>query len=417
MSRSGRGTRICVLASYPRLGEVLTHLVPPLSAEEALALHDRLARNVVRRALALVATGDARVEVRTDAAFHRVAHEWLGGGFSTRYQGEGDRGDRIRLAFGDAFAAGERRVVAVGSDCPRLAAAHIREALARLEKADVVLGPATGGGIYLVALRKESAKRSVPVLFSGIPWGTPEVLDRVLEIADSHGLTSALLETLPCVDTPDDIADAEHTLAAVEPSPTTGVTVVIPTLDGAELVATAVRSALAAGAAQVIVVGVAPGDETRAAASTAGALALDGPPDHAGQLNAGAKAATGNVLIFLGPGDTLPPDACVRVRNALSQPGVVGGALAFAQPARARHDGLLCLSRRALARLTRNANSDQALFVSAAVFRDVEGFTDVAGREKSEFVARLKRFGTVRILREPAVTSSRGAYSNDDSRH
>ena len=116
--------------------------------------------------LALQATGDARTQVRTDAAFARVAHDWLGRGFAARYQGEGDLGDRIRLAFGETFSRGAERVVVVGSDCPRLTAAHLRDALARLDRVDVVFGPADDGGYYLVALGREASKRSVPVLFS-----------------------------------------------------------------------------------------------------------------------------------------------------------------------------------------------------------------------------------------------------------
>ena len=115
-----------MLARYPRLGEVKTRLVPPLTAEEALALHDALARHTLRALLAVQATGDARAEVRTDAAFARVAFDWLGHGYKARYQGEGDLGDRIRLAFGESFGRGAHRVVVVGSDCPSLSAQHIR---------------------------------------------------------------------------------------------------------------------------------------------------------------------------------------------------------------------------------------------------------------------------------------------------
>ncbi len=171
VTRSGRKNYVVMLTRYPRLGEVKTRLAPPLSPEDALALHDRLTRHTLRSMLALQATGDARAQVRTDAAFARVAYDWLGHGFAARYQGEGDLGDRIRLAFGEAFARGAERVVVVGSDCPRLTAGHLRDALARLDKIDVVLGPADDGGYYLVALGRDASKRSVPVLFSNVALG------------------------------------------------------------------------------------------------------------------------------------------------------------------------------------------------------------------------------------------------------
>ena len=293
MTRSGRGSRICILTRFPRLGEVKTRLTPPLSAEEALALHDRLTRHTLRRSLAVAATGDARVEVRTDAAFAQVARDWLGPGFAPRYQGEGDLGDRIRLAFGDTFGRGAKRVVVIGSDCPRLTSDHLRDALRRLAHVDVVLGPAEDGGYYLVALRGESARRSVPVLFTRVPWGTPDVLAATIEIAEEHGLTYALLETLPDVDTAEDLADALGALAAAELPPEPRVSVVIPALDDAEYVAAAIASALDAGATDVIVVDGGSRDATREVAAAAGARVLESAPGRARQLDAGARDAGG----------------------------------------------------------------------------------------------------------------------------
>ena len=407
VTRSGRGSRICILTRYPRLGEVKTRLVPPLSAEEALALHERLTRHTLRRALTLAATSEARVEVRTDAAFHRVAHDWLGGGFSTRYQGEGDLGDRIRLVFGEAFASGEQRVVLVGSDCPRLTSAHLRDALARLGDADVVLGPATDGGYYLVALRRESSKRSVPVLFSEVPWSTADVLARTIEIAERHGLTVALLEPLPDVDRPEDLTDAEVALTACELSANARVSVVIPVLDDAPGVAAAVTSARTAGADEIVVIDGGSRDGTRAIATAAGARVLTSAPGRARQMNAGAAAATGDILVFLHADTLLPPRACVLARAALARPGVAAGAFGFAVPTDTRLGRIVDFAGRWRARLTRFPHGDQALFVSACTFRDLGGFPDLPTMEDWELVTRLRRLGVVQILHEPAVTSAR----------
>ena len=407
MTRSGRGSRICILTRYPRLGEVKTRLVGPLSAEEALALHDRLARHTLRRALALAATGEARVEVRPDAAFHRVAHDWLGGGFSTRYQGEGDLGDRMRLAFSDAFARGERSVVVVGSDCPRLTSAHLRDALARLDDADVVLGPAIDGGYYLVALRRESAKRSVPVLFSDVPWSTAAVLTRTLKIAEEHDLSVALLEPLPDVDRPEDVADAEAALASCELATDATVSVVIPALDDAMCVGATVTSALGGGASEIIVVDGGSRDDTRTAAIAAGARVIDGAPGRARQMNVGALDATGDVLLFLHADTMLPPHACDLALAALARPGVVAGAFGFAVPTRTPLGRIVDFAGRWRARLTGFPHGDQGLFVTASTFRELDGFPDLPTMEDWELVARLRRLGIVRILPQPALTSAR----------
>lgn len=381
--------------------------MPPLSAEEALDLHDRMARHTLRRAQALQATGEARVEVRTDAAFSRVAHEWLGGGFLSRYQGEGDLGDRIRLAFGDAFGRGERRVVVVGTDCPRLTSAQLRETFDRLERADVVLGPATDGGYYLVGLRKESAKRSVPVLFSGVPWSTAEVLERTLAIADERGLTCALLEMLPDVDRPEDLPDAELALARSVLSTDATVSVVIPALDDEEFVTAAVRSALNAGAHEVIVADGGSVDASRRAAAAAGARVITCDPGRARQMNAGAAAATGSILLFLHADTLLPADACALAREALATPRTVAGAFGFAVTAGARNAALITLVGGLRSRLSGTPFGDQALFMPADTFWNLGGYPDLPTMEDLELVTRLRRLGKVRQLRPRAVTSAR----------
>ena len=407
VTRSGRKNRICLLTRFPRLGEVKTRLVPPLSAEEALALHDRMARHTLRRALAVAATGEAKVEVRTDAAFTHAAAEWLGGGFSSRYQGEGDLGDRIRLAFGNGFSRGDKRVVVIGSDCPQMTSAHLRDALRRLSHVDLVLGPAEDGGYYLVALRSESAKRSVPVLFSGIPWSTPDVIDATIEIAEKNGLTYAVLETLPDVDTLDDLEDARAALDAAQLPAEPTVSVIIPALDDANCVSAAIASARAAGAAEVIVVDGGSLDATRDVGATAGARVLDSAPGRASQMDAGAAEARGDVLLFLHADTVLPASAAALACETLAREQVAAGGFSFAVPADARHARLISAVGRMRHRLGGPPYGDQGIFMAAQTWRDLGGFGDVRVMEDIEMTTRLRRLGSVVVRPERAVTSAR----------
>ena len=404
MSRSKN--LITMLTRYPRLGEVKTRLVPPLPPEEALDLHDRLTRHTLRTMLAVQATGDAKCQVRTDAAFTHAAHEWLGGGFSTRYQGEGDLGDRIRIAFGDGFSAGKQKVVVVGSDCPRLTSAHLRDALRRLDGVDVVLGPATDGGYYLIALRKETAKRAVPFLFSNVPWSTAEVLDATIELAEKHDLSYVLLEPLPDVDCAEDLADAELVLRA-SASASARVTAVIPALNEATLVGTAVAGALAAGVDEVIVADGGSRDDTCAVASAAGARVIESAPGRALQMNAGAAEVTDGILLLTHADTRLPQDAAALAREALARPGVVAGAFSFAVPAGTRHERLIGTAGRLRHRISGTPYGDQALFLSAGTFGDMGGYPEIPTMEDLEIVLRLRRLGTVVVLPQRAETSAR----------
>ena len=121
-----------------------------------------------------------------------------GSGWELRPQCPGDLGGRMSEAFDWSFARGASRTVLLGSDAPSLPAEYVQQAFESLGRADLVLGPSTDGGYYLIGL---SAPR--PELFSDIDWGTGRVLAATLERAT--GLSMALIPLWYDVDTPEDL--------------------------------------------------------------------------------------------------------------------------------------------------------------------------------------------------------------------
>ena len=109
-------------------------------------------------------------------------------------------GDRLHSAFVEAFEAGCKRAVTIGSDCPGITEARLAEAFEALDRAELVLGPATDGGYYLVGLN-----RPTPGVFEGIAWGTERVLAQTLDRADRLGLSVHQLGALDDVDRPEDL--------------------------------------------------------------------------------------------------------------------------------------------------------------------------------------------------------------------
>lgn len=110
-----------------------------------------------------------------------------------------DLGQRMLNAFRAQFGAGANRVVIIGSDCLAITADHIRLAFEALDKTDVVIGPATDGGYYLLGM-----KRLHPALFENMPWSQPE-LRQLTELAIlQSGLTFERLEELSDIDEWDD---------------------------------------------------------------------------------------------------------------------------------------------------------------------------------------------------------------------
>src|SRR3990172_6069208 len=87
------------------------------------------------------------------------------------------------------------------------------------------------------------------------------------------------------------------------------VSVIIPALNEAGTIAAAARSAREAGAGEVIVVDGESGDGTPDAAWPAADVVILSPPGRARQMNAGARAANGTILLFLPPDTPTPRGA------------------------------------------------------------------------------------------------------------
>lgn len=188
---------VIVFAKAPRPGRVKTRLARELGDEAASDLYRRMGRRVLDQ----LRGGRYRLRVAFDPpeTGQEVA-EWLGArGADYTPQCSGTLGDRMRMAADEGFRVADR-VCLVGTDTPGVGRALVERALAGLDEAEVVIGPARDGGYYLLALR-----RSAPGLFQRIPWSTSAVMERTLEQADGLGLSVATLPVLNDIDVAADL--------------------------------------------------------------------------------------------------------------------------------------------------------------------------------------------------------------------
>ena len=208
--RSPGADVLAVFVKEPRPGAVKSRLAARMGPENAAALYRAIAEEEIRRT---APRGDEydRLFFFAPAGARPAIEAWLSGEALVA-QAEGDLGLRMAAAFREAFESGARRVALVGSDVPWLAREDVLEALESLAEHDLVLGPATDGGYYLVAL-----KRGDPGLFRGVPWGTQGVLAATLERAGALGRSVRALRTLGDVDTPEDVAADWGRLAPLLP--------------------------------------------------------------------------------------------------------------------------------------------------------------------------------------------------------
>lgn len=125
-------------------------------------------------------------------------------------QGEGDLGVRLKRFIESQLTAGVERVVVVGTDSPTLPSEFVRTAFEALAIADVVLGPATDGGYYLVG-----CARQMPPIFDGVDWSSERVLAQTIERLGDPRWRLVLLPPWYDVDTPADWAMLRGHVAAM----------------------------------------------------------------------------------------------------------------------------------------------------------------------------------------------------------
>lgn len=192
--------RLIVFTRYPVAGRTKTRLIPALGPEGAAALQRRMTECTVAMARQLVRETDITLELRFAGGDAAAIRAWLAPDIFCLPQGPGNLGARLARAFGNAFAAGADRVLAIGSDCPAITPAILQQALAALASNELVLGPSHDGGYYLIGLRQHG-----PRLFEDIPWGSGAVLSRTLARARQMELSVALLDPLADIDRPEDL--------------------------------------------------------------------------------------------------------------------------------------------------------------------------------------------------------------------
>lgn len=197
--------RLVVFTRYPIPGHTKTRLIPSLGIEGAAQLQRHLTEHTIATVRQLNAICDAhqtplQAEIWFTGGDRALMQAWLGNQWFYIEQGEGDLGDRLTRAFQASDSPGIIRTIALGIDCPGITAPCLWDAFNRLGDHDLVLGPATDGGYYLIGMTQ-----AMPSLFSGIAWGTDQVLAQTLAIAQRLALVVASLAPLPDIDRPEDL--------------------------------------------------------------------------------------------------------------------------------------------------------------------------------------------------------------------
>ena len=164
---------------------------------------------------------------------------------------------------------------------------------------------------------------------------------------------------------------------------------------------------LRARGAEIIVVDGGSADNTRALATPLADCVIASARGRATQMNAGAVAARGDVLLFLHADTRLPVDADRLILDGLAQSRRAWGRFDVTIDSRHPLLPLVAASMNARSRLTGITTGDQAMFATREAFNAVGGFPEIALMEDITLARNLKRMSRPLALHARVTTSGR----------
>jgi rSAM/selenodomain-associated transferase 2 len=190
------------------------------------------------------------------------------------------------------------------------------------------------------------------------------------------------------------------------------ISVIIPTLNEEKSLPRTLACLSESALTEVIIVDGSSTDGTLSLAQefcarTANARIIMAPQGRARQMNEGAKASHGEILVFLHADTQLPAQAERIIERALAKPTAVGGRFDVRFDSSSVWGRVISSFMNRRSRLTGIATGDQALFVRRQVFEQLGGFSEIPLMEDIEFSRRLQQAGRIVALRNTVVTSFR----------
>jgi rSAM/selenodomain-associated transferase 2 len=132
---------------------------------------------------------------------------------------------------------------------------------------------------------------------------------------------------------------------------------------------------------------------------------LCSPAGRGNQMNRGAEAAKGNILLFLHADTFLPPDGLSKIESLMTKEGIVAGSFSLSFDETSSLLSLYALFSRINHLLF--TYGDQGLFMPRHIFELIGGFQKIPIMEDVEIQKRLRKKGRFVKIRQPVVTSAR----------
>ena len=188
---------------------------------------------------------------------------------------------------------------------------------------------------------------------------------------------------------------------------TSNISVIIPVYNEEKNIARTIQSVGHQPGIEVLVIDGGSSDRTHEIALSCGAQMLSSELGRAKQMNRGAAAATGDILLFLHGDSILPNNFAKQLHTTLQKHGTIAGAFRLAIGLPGIGVRIIEFTANLRSKILQMPYGDQAIFMKRSVFKKMGGFPDFPILEEVILMRKLARKGRISIAASAITTSGR----------
>ena len=174
-----------------------------IGAYRAAKIQEKLTINTINVAKETQKKGLADIKIAIDGIGLKAAKKWASRNQikTIVVQGAGSLGTKMNRQFLKTHSKktlshqSRNPILIIGTDLPSISHSDLIQAIQILNHKEMVLGPSSDGGYWLIGLSNKLINPLCAWPFSGIKWGTDNVLQETLRLASINQIDYKLLQT------------------------------------------------------------------------------------------------------------------------------------------------------------------------------------------------------------------------------
>ncbi len=395
---------IIIFTRIPYPGKTKTRLMPCYTGSECATLHRYFLLDIV---------GECEKSKRDIYVFYEPNGELsvikqILGNDKIYYQQEGNTiGERMKNAMNAVLDKEYEACVLIGTDIPQLEQSIMEEAFEKLKQVDVVIGPTTDGGYYLIG-----SKGRIDEAFEQIEYGSKTVFNATKNRIIAKGKKIEVTETLTDIDVPRDIHlyrkinIQNKTMSYLQRNPK--ISAIVPIYNEEKTITVLQEQLEKLKDCEIILVDGGSTDRTRRLISDKYRV-IESKKGRANQMNAGAKSSGGEILFFLHCDSVLQGNPAEEIRRVMRSFRWGCFGVVFQSK---KWIFSVCSFMSNLRASKRVPFGDQGIFIHRDLFFEIGGFPELPIMEDYQLSLTLKSRGERIGMTKNRISTSARRFGN-----